>query len=295
VPVAKVSADVSIAYETFGSPTDPAALLVMGFGAQLLAWHAELCGRLADTGLFVIRFDNRDCGLSTKWEHHPLDLTAFIAAVSTGDIASAVEMAPYTLADMARDAVDLLTALDIDAAHVVGASMGAMIAQRMAIDHPTRVLTLTSISSTTGDPDVGQPTPDAQRVLFTARPADREGFVAAAEAELVWASRRYPDPDALRELAAASWDRCHYPAGTPRQLAAMVLDGSRSEALADVRIPTLVIHGLDDTLIVPSGGRRTAERIPGAELLLVPDMGHDRPRQLWGQLVTAVAEHAHTN
>lgn len=290
MPVASISPDVRIAYETFGSPRDPAVLLVMGFGAQMIAWHEDLCRMLADTGRYVIRYDNRDCGLSTRWEQHPVDMAAFITAVSGGDIAAARAMMPYTLADMAADGIGLLTVLGIEQAHVVGASMGGMIAQRMAIDHPRRIRTLTSMMSSTGEPGVGQPTPQAQQVLFTPKPADRDGYVAAAERELVWASRRYADVGALRELAAASYERAYYPAGVPRQLGAMILDGSRAAELAQLRTPTLVIHGLDDTLIDPSGGRRTAELIPGAQLMLVPDMGHDRPRQLWGDLVAAIAD-----
>lgn len=291
VPVASVAPDVQIAYETFGSPRDPAVLLVMGFGAQMIAWHEELCQLLAERGRYVIRYDNRDCGLSTKWEGQPVDLMSFLAAVSSGDIPAAQKMIPYSLSDMAGDGINLLTALGIDRAHVVGASMGGMIAQRMAIEHPSRILTLTSMMSSTGEPEVGQSTPEAQQVLFAPRPADRDGYVDAAERELVWASRRYPDVEALCELAAASYDRAYYPAGIPRQLGAMIMDGSRAEDLTKLQIPTLVVHGLDDTLIDPSGGRRTAELIPGARLMLVPDMGHDRPRQLWDDLVTTIIDH----
>ncbi|OJF11702.1 alpha/beta fold hydrolase [Couchioplanes caeruleus] len=291
MPVASVSSDVQIAYETFGSPRDPAVLLVMGFGAQMIAWHEGLCQMLAEQGRYVIRYDNRDCGLSTTWEQHPVDLMAFIGAVSGGDILAAQKMIPYTLSDMAADGINLLTAVGIEHAHVVGASMGGMIAQRMAIEHPARIRTLTSMMSSTGEPEVGQSTPQAQQVLFTPRPADRNGYISAAERELVWASRRYPDVEGLRRLAASSYDRAYYPAGIPRQLGAMVLDGSRAGDLAKLQVPTLVIHGLDDTLIDPSGGRRTAELIPGAKLMLVPDMGHDRPRLLWADLVTAIADH----
>ena len=291
VPVASVSSDVQIAYETFGSPGDPAVLLVMGFGAQMIAWHEDLCRMLAKRSRYVIRYDNRDCGLSTRWEQHPVDLMAFIDAVSSGDISAAREMIPYTLSDMAADAMNLLTALGVEQAHFVGASMGGIIAQRMAIECPSRILTLTSMMSSTGEPEVGQSTPQAQQVLFTPRPVDRDGYISAAERELVWASRRYPDVEMLRALAAASYDRAYYPAGIPRQLGAMVLDGSRANDLRKLQAPTLVIHGLDDTLIDPSGGERTAELIPRAQLMLVPDMGHDRPRQLWDDLVTALADH----
>ena len=291
MPIAQVSPEVSIAYDTFGDPADPPILLVMGFGAQLIAWHEDLCRMLAARGRYVIRYDNRDCGLSTRYDDHPVDLGAFIAAVSTGDVAAALAMAPYSLTDMAADGIGMLTALGIDRAHVVGASMGGMIAQTMAIAFPDRVASLTSMMSSTGEPEVGQSTPEAQQALFAPRAADRAGYVASADRELVWASRRHADVDALRALAGESWDRAYYPAGVPRQLAAMVLAGSRAADLAALDVPTLVIHGLDDTLIDPSGGRRTAELVPGAHLLLVPDMGHDRPRPLWGVLVDAIERH----
>jgi pimeloyl-ACP methyl ester carboxylesterase len=289
--MATVSPGVQLAYETFGRPEDPPILLVMGFGAQLIAWHHEFCQMLADRGRYVIRYDNRDCGLSTRFDAHPVDLGQFVAAVTSGDIDSAKQMIPYSLLDMARDAMGLLTALGIERAHVVGSSMGGMIAQTMAITFPSRVLTLTSMMSSTGEPEYGQSSPEAQRVLFTARPSDRDGYVAASESEVVWSSRRYADVVAIRELAAQSYDRAYYPAGVPRQLGAMVLGGSRAEDLKGLEVPTLVIHGLDDTLIDPSGGRRTADLVPQARLMLVPDMGHDRPRPLWGALCDAIEEH----
>lgn len=257
----------------------------------MIAWHEDFCRALADRGRYVIRYDNRDCGLSTKFDDHPVDMGKFIATVSSGDIPAALAMVPYRLQDMADDALGLLTALGVERAHVVGASMGGMIAQTMAISHPERVLTLTSMMSSTGESDYGRPSPEAQAVLFGPKPADREGYVAAAENELVWASKRYGDAAVLRELAADSYDRAYYPAGVGRQLGAMILSGSRADALRELRVPTLVIHGLDDTLIGPSGGRRTAELVPGAQLLLVPDMGHDRPRALWPELLDAVEAH----
>ncbi|MFJ1870521.1 MULTISPECIES: alpha/beta fold hydrolase [unclassified Streptomyces] len=291
MPIADVSPGVSLAYETFGDPGDSPVLLVMGFGAQMLAWHEDFCRALAYRGRYVIRYDNRDCGLSTKFDDHPVDMGKFIAAVSSGDIPAALAMVPYRLQDMADDALGLLTVLGLERAHVVGASMGGMIAQTMAIAHPERVLTLTSMMSSTGESDYGQPSPKAQAVLFGSKPADREGYVAAAENELVWASKRYGDAAVLRELAADSYDRAYYPAGIGRQLGAMILSGSRADALRELRVPTLVIHGLDDTLIDPSGGRRTAELVPAARLLLVPDMGHDRPRALWPELLEAIEAH----
>ncbi|MFJ9223045.1 alpha/beta fold hydrolase [Streptomyces sp. NPDC102383] len=291
MPNVVVSPEVSIAYESFGDPGDPPVLLVMGFGAQLLGWHEDFCRALADRGRYVIRYDNRDCGLSTKFDAHPVDMGEFIASVSSGDIPAALAMVPYRLRDMADDGLGLLTALGIERAHVVGASMGGMIAQTMALSSPDRVLTLTSMMSSTGESEYGRSSPEAQAALFTPKPADREGYVAAAEKELVWASKRYGDAAALRQLAAASYDRSYYPAGIGRQLGAMILSGSRADTLRELRVPTLVIHGLDDTLIGPSGGKRTAELVPGAELLLIPDMGHDRPRELWPELIDAVVSH----
>jgi pimeloyl-ACP methyl ester carboxylesterase len=282
---------IVIEYEAFGDPADPAVLLVMGFGTQLLGWDADFCRLLAAGGRYVIRFDNRDCGLSTKLDDHPVDLMDLITAVTSGDLDRALAMAPYSLRDMASDGIGLLRELGIDRAHVVGSSMGGMIAQKMAIEFPDWVLSLTSMMSSTGEPEYGQSTPEAQQVLFSPRPTDREGYVVAAERELVWASRRYGDSAQLRALAAASYDRSYYPAGVPRQLAAMILDGSRADTLRALDVPTLVIHGLDDTLIDPSGGRRTAELIPGARLLLLDDMGHDRPPALWPRLVEAISEH----
>ncbi|MEW2492605.1 alpha/beta hydrolase [Streptomyces nodosus] len=291
MPIVDVSPEVSLAYESFGDPGDPPVLLVMGFGAQLLAWHEDFCRALAERGRHVIRYDNRDCGLSTTFDDHPVDMGAFIAAVSSGDLPAALAMVPYRLLDMADDGLGLLTALGIERAHVVGASMGGMIAQTMALSSPERVLTLTSMMSSTGESEYGRPSPEAQAVLFGPRPGDREGYVAAAEKELVWASKRYGDAAVLRELAADSYDRAYHPAGIGRQLGAMILSGSRADALRELRVPTLVIHGLDDTLIDPTGGKRTADLVPGAELLLIPDMGHDRPRELWPKLIDALVAH----
>ncbi|WP_327273756.1 alpha/beta fold hydrolase [Streptomyces sp. NBC_01224] len=291
MPIVEVSPGVSIAYETFGDPSDAPVLLVMGFSAQMIAWHEDFCRALAHRGRYVIRYDNRDCGLSTKFDDHPVDTGRLIAAVSSGDIPSALAMVPYTLQDMADDGLDLLTALGIERAHVVGSSMGGMIAQTMAVTRPRRVLTLTSMMSSTGEPEYGRSSPEAQAVVSSPKPADREGYIAAAERDLAWASKRYGDPAALRELAANSYDRAYHPAGVGRQLGAMVLGGSRADALRKLRVPTLVIHGLDDTLVDPSGGERTADLVPGAKLLLIPGMGHDRPRELWPEINDAIEAH----
>lgn len=291
MPTVEVSPGVSIAYETFGDPSDAPVLLVTGFSAQMIAWHEDFCRALAHRGRHVIRYDNRDCGLSTKFDGHPVDTGRLTAAVSSGDIPSALAMVPYTLQDMADDGLGLLTALGIERAHVVGSSMGGVLAQMMAISRPTRVLTLTSMMSSTGEPEYGRSSPEAQAVVSSPKPADREGYIAAAVRDLVWASKRYGDPAALRELAADSYDRAYCPAGVGRQLGALILSGSRAQALRELRVPTLVIHGLDDTLIDPSGGERTADLVPGAKLLLIPDMGHDRPRELWPEINDAIEAH----
>jgi pimeloyl-ACP methyl ester carboxylesterase len=282
---------VTLEYETVGSPTDPPLLLVMGFSAQLIAWPRAFCERLAAGGRFVISFDNRDCGLSSKLDDRDTDLASIIATASAGDFEKARALAAYTLSEMSDDGLALLSALDIDRAHVLGSSMGGMIAQTMAIEHPERLLTLTSMMSTTGEPECGQSTPEAARALLTPAPADRAGYVDAAERWMIWRSKKYPDLAGARALAGETYDRCYHPEGVTRQLAAMIASGSRAEQLRRVHIPTLVIHGLDDTLIAPSGGERTAALIPDARLLLIEDMGHDRPEPLWPQICGAILEH----
>jgi pimeloyl-ACP methyl ester carboxylesterase len=276
---------ITIEYETFGSPDDPADLLVMGFVAQLTAWDTGFCEQLAAAGRYVIRFDNRDCGLSTKLDGQAADFVAALAATTSGRPAPEV---PYTLSDMANDAVGLLDALGVAAAHVIGASMGGMIAQTIALEHPGRVLSLTSIMSSPGDPRVGKPTPEALAVLLATPPTERSAYIDQAAKTLVWGSRRYADEAAIRERFAASFDRSFYPEGGPRQLAAIYASGDRTERLAAIGAPTLVIHGRDDTLITPEGGEVTAAAIPGAHLLLLADMGHDLPEPLWPIIIGAV-------
>jgi pimeloyl-ACP methyl ester carboxylesterase len=278
---------VTLEYETVGSPADPPLLLVPGFGAQLIAWPRAFCERLAADGRFVISFDNRDCGLSSKLDGQGADL----AAASAGDLEQARALAAYTLSEMSDDGLELLSALGIERAHVLGSSMGGMIAQTMAIEHPERLLSLTSMMSTTGEPEFGQSTPEARQALLTPAPADRKRYVDAAERSLIWRSKKYPDLAGARRLAGESYDRCYCPDGATRQLAAMIASGSRADGLRHLQIPTLVIHGLDDTLIEPSGGRRTAALIPDARLLLIEDMGHDRPEPLWPEICAAILQH----
>jgi pimeloyl-ACP methyl ester carboxylesterase len=278
---------IEIEYETFGSPEDPALLLVMGFTAQLIAWDDELCEMLATRGRYVIRFDNRDCGLSTHLDGVTVDAMAVMRARLDGTEPPPV---PYDLSDMANDAVGLLDALGIEAAHVMGVSMGGMIVQTIAVEHPDRCLSVVSVMSTPGF-RIGPPAPEALEILLSPPPTERAAYVAAAERSTVWASKRYVDVDRLKERAAAAYDRAFYPQGAPRQLAAIYASGDRTDALAKVEVPVLVIHGRDDTLITPPGGQATAEAIPGANLLLLADMGHDLPSPLWPLIVDAVISH----
>ncbi|MBA2385999.1 MAG: alpha/beta hydrolase [Acidimicrobiia bacterium] len=283
---------IDLEYDTFGDPGDPALLLIMGFTAQLTGWDEALCNQLAEQGRYVIRYDNRDCGLSTKLDGVAVDTGAVMVAALAG-----VELppVPYTLVDMGNDATGLLDHLDIERAHLVGASMGGMIAQTVAIEHPQRVLSLTSIMSTTGDPAVGRSTPEAITALLTPPPADRDAYIDGSSRWATWASKRYVDHRALRDRAAREYDRSFYPEGAPRQLAAIYASGERTEALRLLDIPTLVIHGRDDTLITQSGGERTAELIPGARLLLLDDMGHDLPTPIWPVLVDAIIAHTRSD
>jgi pimeloyl-ACP methyl ester carboxylesterase len=288
----KLPGSIDLEYETFGVRSDPPVLLVAGFGAQLLAWNSGFCEELARRGRFVIRFDNRDTGLSSKFEQFPVDMGALISAAMVGDLEAVGDLAPYRLEDLADDAADLIAALGLDQVHVVGASMGGMVAQLIAIRHPGIVTTLTSMMSATGSSEVGQSTPDAFAALMKPVSSDRDGFIADTVASSrVWASKRYFDESSAAALAAASYDRGLCPTGTTRQLAALLATGSLESELAGLRLPVLVIHGTDDTLIDVSGGRRTAEVIPGAELLIVPDMGHDRPEALWPVLCGAIETH----
>lgn len=288
MPQALVSTGMTIEYDTFGSPSDPTLLLVMGFTAQMTAWEDPFCRMLADGGYHVVRFDNRDCGLSTKLDGQEVDLGAIIGAALTGQPVPAV---PYTLSDMAADAIGLLDHLGIESAHILGASMGGMIVQTMAIEHPSRVRSLISVMSMPGEPEVGQPAPEVAAVLLSPPAADREGYIADSPKWMVWQSKKYRDEATTKANAAASFDRSFYPEGGPRQMAAIYASGARTEGLQQLDVPTLVIHGRDDTLITPSGGFRTAELIPGAHLLFVADMGHDMPQPLWPLFVDAIHSH----
>ena len=286
---ARVSTGMELEFETFGSASDPALLLVMGFTAQLTTWPEEFCTRIAARGHHVIRFDNRDCGLSTKLDGVHVDTGAVIAAALAEN--GAVPDVPYTLSHMAADAIGLLDHLGIERAHVAGASMGGMIAQVMAIEHPQRVRSLISIMSQSGEPEFGQPAPEAIEALLAPPPLEREAYVESSKRWSVWASRKYWDAEEARRRAARDYDRSFYPEGASRQLAAIYASGRRTAGLQALRVPTLVIHGADDTLITPSGGTRTAELVDGAHLLMLSDMGHDLPVPLYPVLVDAICSH----
>jgi pimeloyl-ACP methyl ester carboxylesterase len=292
VPTITTPAGIDLAYETIGSPADPPLLLVPGYGTQLIAWPRGFSELLAAGGRFVVEYDNRDSGLSSKLDGVEVDMGALVAAAEAEDAAKIAALAAYTLSDLAADAAALLDALEIDRAHVLGASMGGMIAQQLAIERPERVLSLTSMMSTTGEADIGAPTQEALVALLTPSPPERAPYMEASAGKgLIWASKRYGDRARLEALAGESYDRCFYPEGVGRQLGAILATGSRADGLRALDVPTLVIHGRDDTLIAPDGGERTADLVPGARLLMVDDMGHDRPEPLWPLLAEAILEH----
>jgi len=287
MPRAKTSPTIELEFDTFGDPKNPALLLVMGYTAQMVAWEEEFCKMFAANNLFVIRFDNRDCGLSTKFDGAQVDVNAVITAALMEEPMPPV---PYTLSDMASDAVGLLDFLKIERAHVLGASMGGMIAQVMTIEHPTRVRTLTSVMSMSGEPEYGQSAPEAMNALLSVPPSDRDGYIAHSPIYQAFHSKKYRSDENSKRAAARDFDRSFYPQGAPRQLAAIYATGRRTEQLRAVKTPTLVVHGKDDTLITPSGGERTAELIPNAKLVLVDDMGHDLPQPLWPKFVNLVCD-----
>jgi pimeloyl-ACP methyl ester carboxylesterase len=282
-PATVASNGIEIAYETFGAPDARPLLLVMGLGAQMLAWHPELCAALAVKDFFVIRYDNRDVGLSTHLHHAaPPNLLAAWG----GDFSSA----SYRLEDMAKDAVGLLDALGLHRAHVVGASLGGMIAQTMAITHPERVGSLTSIMSTPWI-GIGSPTPAARAALLAPPPTNRaEAIERAVRNQKILGSPGYPMDEAwIREIAGQAYDRGFDPLGVARQQLAIYASGDRTTALAHVRAPALVVHGDADPLVQLPGGQATAAALPDAELLVIPGMGHNLPRAIWPTLVAAIS------
>lgn len=277
---------IELAYQEIGDPNGQPVLLIMGLAVQMIGWDEEFCAMLAERGFRVVRFDNRDIGHSTM--------------IESAGVPSRVDMmfgrratAPYLLSDMATDTASLMDHLGIDAAHLVGVSMGGMIAQTMAIEHPERLLSLTSIMSTTGDRNVGRPSPAANELLFTpAGPSVQDAVDRMVLGARTYGSPDHVDPDRLAAIATAAYERCFHPEGTARQLMAITASGDRTEQLRSVRVPTLVIHGDRDGLVDVSGGIATAEAIPGARLAILEGMGHDLPPAYWDRIVELVAEHA---
>lgn len=278
--------EIELAYETFGNPADPAVLLVMGLGTQMIAWHEDFCAELARRGFHVIRFDNRDVGRSTK--------ISGVRPPTAAQLLLRRPRAAYRLDEMADDAAGLLDELGIPAAHVVGASMGGMIAQQLAVRHPSRVLSLVSIMSTTGNRRVGRTSYRLYGALLRRPPSERERFVEhiARVFRAIGSPGFDRDEEEIRSLARRSFDRGHHPAGSGRQLAAILASGDRTHQLKAIRVPTLVIHGQEDRLVHPSGGRATAAAIPGARLELVSGMGHDLPRGTWPRIVDGIVDTA---
>jgi pimeloyl-ACP methyl ester carboxylesterase len=278
---------VELCYERFGDPADPALLLVMGLGTQMLGWDEELCAVLAGRGFSVVRFDNRDIGRSSRLSHlAPPTLRQLVLRDRRA--------AGYSLADMAGDAVGLLDHLGIEGAHVVGASMGGMIAQTIAIRHPRRVLSLVSIMSSTGARLTGQPALRVLPIFLKRAPRTREGYIEHTVKlfDAIGSPGFERDEAQLRAMLGRAYDRGIDPAGSGRQLAAILADGDRAPQLRRLHVPALVIHGTADRLVAPSGGRATARAIPDARLLLVEGMGHDLPRGAWPQIVDAIVANA---
>ena len=279
---------IRITYDTFGNSSHSPLLLVMGLGAQMTAWDDEFCAQLAAQDLFVIRYDNRDVGLSSHFDDQDVpDMQQLAADMMAGNTPNTA----YTLDDMAADGMGLLTALGIDQAHICGASLGGMIVQTMAINHPERVLTMTSVMSTIGNPGLPPASPEAMAALTLERADNVEHAMdrAVAVAKVI-GSPGFPQDEArTRAKAKASFERSFYPNGVARQMAAIVAHGDRRSRLSQLKLPTLVIHGTDDPLVPVTGGIDTSENVQGAELMLIEGMGHDLPRQTWNQIVGGIS------
>ncbi len=279
--------NIELCYDTFGDAANEAVLLVMGYTAQMIAWPDEMIDDLVDRGFHVVIFDNRDAGLSSKSEGPPPDVMSLLARSTAGETIGAHEV-PYTLSDMAADAIGLLDHLGIDTAHIVGASMGGMIVQTMAIEHGSRLRSVTSIMSTTGDPEVGQATPEAMGAFLMSPPEGLEAIISQnVEAGRVIAGPLF-DPEQAEERARMTHERSFHPVGAAFQLAAIGASGNRAERLTFVDVPFLVIHGDKDTLIQVSGGHATAAAVPKADLVVLDAMGHDLPGPLLPQINGAI-------
>ena len=285
------SGSIELFYDTTGDPSDPPVVLVAGLGQQMIGWDAAAVEDLAGQGYFVVRFDNRDVGLSTKLSGN-VDLMAALSAAVLGRD----PQVPYRLSDMAADIAAVMDHLEIERAHVVGVSMGGMISQRFAIDAPDRLASLTSIMSTTGSILVGQATPGAAAFALGEPPTGREAVIQRTidMLKVYWGPHHW-DEERARARAMASYDRSFFPDGRERQFAALLADGDRTAELSCVTVPTLVIHGGADPLIDVGGGEATADAIPDSKLAVFPSMGHDIPPVLWPEIRDLMIAHFSTN
>jgi len=279
-----VGRGITLCHEGFGDPGAPPLLLVMGLGMQMIGWHDDFCRELAGRGFHVTRFDNRDTGHSTHFEFRPPSLAQMTTRRFRPE--------QYGLEDMADDAAGLIEALGLAPAHLVGASMGGMIAQTLAARQPDLVGSLTSIMSNTGSRLTGQPALGILRHFLKRAPLDREAFIEHSANLFALIGSEDADTDEIRELAARSFDRGTDPRGTGRQLGAILKSGNRAKLLRRIAAPTVVIHGRSDPLVRPSGGRATAKSIPGAKLIEIDRMGHDLPRREWPRIIAAIADNA---
>ncbi|MEA2480942.1 MAG: hypothetical protein QOJ07_2864 [Thermoleophilaceae bacterium] len=278
--------DVELCYETFGDPTDPTLLLIMGLATQMVAWQDDFCAEIAGHGFHVVRYDNRDIGRSTRIDAPPPTLGQLIRRSK--------KSAAYRLPDMAEDAAGLIDHLGVERAHIVGASMGGMIAQVLAARHPEKVISLTSIMSNTGSQWAGQPAFSLYPALLKTAPRERAAYIEhiVGVYEKIGSTGVERNEDDLRQIAALSFDRGTDGAGVARQLAAIMASGDRTKELRKIKAPTLVIHGAADRLVRPSGGLATQKAIPGARLVLIEGMGHDLPRALWPRLIDLIVDNA---
>jgi pimeloyl-ACP methyl ester carboxylesterase len=281
---------IFIEYEAFGDPSFPAVLMINGLGVQMIYWDEVFCTQLAGQGHYVIRFDNRDIGLSTKFGEFGIpDMTAVVSAMERGEKVAL----PYTVDDMADDAVGLIRVLGISKAHFCGSSMGGIIAQTVAHRHPERVLGLISVMSSSGDPDLPRPKPEIMGALMTPSPDTRDEYIEhnVNYWRMVGSPLFTYDPQWIRRRAADAFDRCHYPYGKTRQMAAVVAKGNRKELLKSINVPTLVIHGTHDPLVPLQAGIDIAETIPGARLVTIHGMGHDMPPDTWPEIIREISQH----
>ncbi|KKL77333.1 hypothetical protein LCGC14_2035940 [marine sediment metagenome] len=283
--------NIEIEYETFGDPSAKPLLLVNGLGGQMIGWDVEFIQLFVDRGFYVIRFDNRDVGLSTKFEDagEPNLIQAFVAVQKGEPVES-----PYSIEDMADDAIGLLDALNIEKAHICGVSMGGMIVQVITIRHPSRVLSLTSIMSTTGDRSLPQPTQETVQALFKPIPPERDVYIEnyIRVGKILYGSGFPYNEQKGRKLAGRLFDRCFYPHGLGRQMLAIMANGNRKSKLSSVKVPTLIIHGNNDPLVLIDGGKDTHNAIPGSELIIIDGMGHSLPPETWTQVTDAIKANA---